>query len=379
MTETPRKRRAPKGATTRRPRAARDAVGESRPAQEAEESPADATDEEVEAGPEDGDEALGEAEAPEITEGLSGVGAQSRAIVPASRGKLAAGGLGAADLLQRYMADVSRFALLTREEEVSLARDYVRTGDPKLAYRLVTANLRLVVKIAWEYRRAAFNLLDLIQEGNVGLMQGVKKFDPERGVKLSTYAAWWIRAYVIRYLMDNWRMVKLGTTQAQRKIFFNLRKEKEKLAKLGFEPEAKLLAERMNVSEQDVRDMDSRLSGDDFSLDAPVGDGSTLTYVDRLQQGGQAVDDKLADEEIGAQFRHHLGLFSKTLVDKESYIFKHRMVADEPLTLQQVGDHYGISRERARQIEARLSGKLKAYMQEHLPDFAQLSLEPREE
>jgi RNA polymerase sigma-32 factor len=289
--------------------------------------------------------------------------------------------LAQADLLQRYMAEVSRYPLIPREEETRIAREYIRTQDPKVAYRLVTANLRLVVKIAWEYRRAAFNLLDLIQEGNVGLMQGVKKYDPERGVKLSTYAAWWIRAYIIRYLMDNWRLVKLGTTQAQRKIFFNLRKEKEKLAREGFEPETRLLAERMNVSEQDVIDMDRRLGSDEFSLDAPVSDDSSLSYSDRLAEGGQAVDDRLAEEEVGQAFRTKLTEFASTLVpgSKEQYIFEKRLTSDEPLTLQEVGDHFHVSRERARQIEARMIQRLKEYMREHLPDFDQLSLTPPEE
>jgi RNA polymerase sigma-32 factor len=304
------------------------------------------------------------------------------AIVPAKPtglAKAARGALGPTDLLQRYMADVTRYPLLTREQELDLSRRYVATQDPKLAYQLVTANLRLVVKIAWEYRRAAFNLLDLIQEGNVGLMQGVKKFDPERNVKLSSYAAWWIRAYIIRYLMDNWRMVKLGTTQAQRKIFFNLRKEKEKLAAQGFEPEAKLLAQRMNVSEEDVIDMDKRLSNDEFSLDTPVADDTATTYGDRLPSHAQRADDNLADQEIGQAFKEQLVDFAKTLADKERFIYEKRLIADEPLTLQQIGDHYGISRERARQIEARLTQKLKAHMREHLPDFDELSLQPRDE
>ena len=161
--------------------------------------------------------------------------------------------LARADALQRYMAEVARHPLLTREQEHDLAVKFQKSHDPELAYRLVTANLRLVVKIAHEYRRAAFNLLDLIQEGNVGLMHAVQKYDPFRGVKLSSYAAWWIRAYILRYLMDNWRMVKLGTTQAQRKLFFNLRKEQEKLLAQGFEAQPKMLAERLDVSELEVR------------------------------------------------------------------------------------------------------------------------------
>lgn len=368
MADAPRKRRMPGSKPIRRG-----------PAKAS--SPAKVAPEETEpsAAAEPGDaEALDEAEGG-FGAAQEGLEEESVAIVPTKARQLAPGDSRARDLLQRYMAEVSRYPLLTREQELDLSRQYVTTRDPRLAYRLITANLRLVVKIAWEYRRAAFSLLDLIQEGNVGLMQAVKKFDPERGVKLSSYAAWWIRAYIIRHLMDNWRLVKLGTTQAQRKIFFNLRKEKDKLAALGFEPEAKLLAERMNVSEQDVVEMDQRMGGDEFSIDAPSSDGSSLTYANRLAQGGKALDDELADKEISGVFREKLADFARGLQDKEQFIFAKRLVADEPLTLQQVGDHYGISRERARQIEARLTGKLKKYMQEHLPDYADLSLEAREE
>lgn len=392
MAETPRQRRkkvpAPAAgevvpaAPKKAPRARRPAAKQ--PADARPDDPdADAAGDEPELDPEKEAEEAAEAEPDQwaaTDEAPDALGAGTvpvaRALAPTRETSLAQ-----ADLLQRYMAEVTRYPLIPREEETRIAREYVASQDPKLAYRLVTANLRLVVKIAWEYRRAAFNLLDLIQEGNVGLMQGVKKYDPERGVKLSTYAAWWIRAYIIRYLMDNWRLVKLGTTQAQRKIFFNLRKEKEKLAREGFEPETRLLAERMNVSEQDVIDMDHRLGNNEFSIDAPVSDESSLSYSDRLAQGGQAVDDRLAEAEVARSFRRELDAFAKTLVpdSKEQYLFEMRLVADEPLTLQEVGDHFRISRERARQIEARMIQRLKQYMREHLPDFDQLSLEPPEE
>src|SRR5258708_15504744 len=183
------------------------------------------------------------------------------------------------------MAEVWGHPLLSREEEHELAVKFARTRDPELAWRLVTANLRLVVKIAHEYRRAAFSLLDLIQEGNVGLMHAVQKYDPFRGVKLSSYAAWWIRAYILRYLMDNWRMVKLGTTQAQRKLFFNLRKEQERLLGQGFEAQPALLAEKLEVSEQDVREMDQRLGNDEVSLHPPPAPG---TGESRPAQGARA-------------------------------------------------------------------------------------------
>ena len=285
-----------------------------------------------------------------------------------------------ADALQRYMAEVSRHPLLTREEEHDLAARFTRTHDPDIAYRLVTANLRLVVKIANEYRRAAFNLLDLIQEGNVGLMQAVQKYDPFRGVKLSSYAAWWIRAYILRYLMDNWRMVKLGTTQAQRKLFFNLRKEQERLLSQGFEAAPALLAEKLDVSEQDVREMDQRLGNDEFSLDAPVASGgeeTRQTQGDRLVQSAAPADEQLADEELRRIFKEKLAQFGKTITNqKDRFLFENRIAPEgrEPMTLQEIGDEWGVTRERARQIEARLTEQLKEYMRRELPDFAQLSV-----
>jgi len=295
--------------------------------------------------------------------------------------------LARADALQRYMAEVAKHALLSREEEHELAVKFQRTHDPEIAYRLVTANLRLVVKIAHEYRRAAFNLLDLIQEGNVGLMQAVQKYDPFRGVKLSSYAAWWIRAYILRYLMDNWRMVKLGTTQAQRKLFFNLRKEQEKLLAQGFEAAPKLLAERLDVTEQDVREMDQRLSNDEFSIDAPVAvggqDEGRQTHGDRLVQTAPPVDEQLADKELRRIFKEKLAEFGKTLTaDKDRFLFENRIAPPddrEPMTLQQIGDLWGVTRERARQLEARLTDRLRDYLRRELPDFAQLSVTPAEE
>lgn len=289
------------------------------------------------------------------------------------------------DALQRYMAEVSRHPLLTREQEHELAVKFRETQDPAIAYRLVTANLRLVVKIAHEYRRAAFNLLDLIQEGNVGLMQAVQKYDPYRGVKLSSYAAWWIRAYILRYLMDNWRMVKLGTTQAQRKLFFNLRKEQERLLNQGFEAAPRLLAERLDVSEQDVREMDQRLSNDEFSLDAPVpgADDARQTYGDRIVETARPAEEQLADEELRRIFKEKLAEFGKRLTDsKDRFLFEHRLaVAEggEPMTLQEVGDEFGFTRERARQLEARLTDRLREYLRRELPDFAELSVTRREE
>jgi len=268
------------------------------------------------------------------------------------------------------MSEVQRHPLLTREEELALARHYRDTGDVQAAYRLVASNLRLVVKLAHEYHRNPLSLLDLVQEGNIGLMQAVKKYDPERGVKLSSYAAWWIRAYILRYIMDNWKMVKLGTTEAQRKLFFKLRQEQEKLTAQGFEATPKMLAERLNVSEQDVVEMDQRLGHDEVSLDAPVGEDQRETRMERfLPSSAQGVEERLGNEQLKNLFREKLEEFAKTLKDKERYIFENRLTSDEPLTLQDIGDKYGVSRERARQIEAALINRMRDYMREHIPDF----------
>ena len=294
--------------------------------------------------------------------------------------ELKAKALAPRDPLSAYMAEVTRHPLLTREQEQELARKYRATADVHAAYKLVSSNLRLVVKLAHEYHRNPLALLDLIQEGNIGLMQAVKKFDPDRGVKLSSYAAWWIRAYILRFIMDNWKMVKLGTTEAQRKLFFKLRQEQERLTAQGFEVTPKLLAERLNVTEQDVVEMDQRLSHDELSLDAPVGDeDDKKTRADRYIPSGQvSVDDTLANEELKATFREHLQEFAKTLNEKERYIFEKRLVSDEPLTLQDIGTHFGVSRERARQIEAALIGRMKEHMRAKIPDFDLVAQESRE-
>ncbi len=290
---------------------------------------------------------------------------------------------GSRDPMAAYMAEVTKHPLLSREEEVSLARRYRETGDVNAAYRLVASNLRLVVKLAHEYHRNPMALLDLVQEGNIGLMQAVKKFDPDRGVKLSSYAAWWIRAYILRYIMDNWKMVKLGTTEAQRKLFFKLRQEQERLVKAGLEATPKLLAERLHVSEQDVVDMDQRLGNDELSIDAPVrGTDGEQVRADRLLPAASGgAEEELGNAELKNLFKGHLEAFAQTLKEKERFIFEKRLMSDEPLTLQDIGAQYGVSRERARQIEASLMDRMRKYMREKIPDFAQMADEedgPRE-
>jgi RNA polymerase sigma-32 factor len=279
------------------------------------------------------------------------------------------------------MAEVARHPLLTREEEHALALEYQRTGDVAAAYRLVTANLRLVVKIAHEYRRAAVNLLDLIQEGNIGLMQAVRKYDPFKGVKLSTYAAWWIRAYILRFIMDNWRMVKLGTTQAQRKLFFNLAKEREKLLARGIDPTPQLLAKNLKVQPKEVEEMTVRM-GEDLSLDAPIrhSDGDAHdTRLDHLAAPGSRPDEQLGEAQLKQIFKEKLTTFAQAIEDdKERFIYENRLMppeGKEPLTLQEVGDRYGLTRERARQIEAKLTSRLRAFLASEIPDFHLLTPE----
>lgn len=365
-------RKRTNGPAAPRPRAKRPAAS-ARPGKARESAP-EAPEEEGEEAAQDPDALepdlaeLNEAEA-EIEE----VPAPARAARPAALVRAeGSSALTNRDPLQAYMAEVTKHPLLTREEEHRLAKEYQSTGDVRAAYRLVASNLRLVVKLAHEYHRNPLSLLDLVQEGNIGLMQAVKKYDPDRGVKLSSYAAWWIRAYILRYIMDNWKMVKLGTTEAQRKLFFKLRQEQEKLVSQGFEASPRLLAERLNVTEQDVVEMDQRLGHDEVSLDAPLGnDGdSGSTRADRyLPSSAVPADERLGGEQLKALFRENLAAFAQTLEGKERYIFEHRLTADEPLTLQDIGDKYGVSRERARQIEAALINRMREFMRERIPDF----------
>lgn len=278
--------------------------------------------------------------------------------------------------LQRYMADVARHPLLTREEEEELAWRYFKAPEENVdaAYKLVTANLRLVVKIAHQYRRAAFSLLDLIQEGNVGLMQAVKKFDPGRGIKLSSYAAWWIRAYILRFIMDNFRLVKVGTTAAHRKLFFRLNREQERLALQGIEAGPKLLADRLDVSEKDVVEMQGRMGQEEVSLDVPIGDTGNATHVDRLEASGALPDELVGARELSLRFHATLEAFAKGLKGKDRFIFERRLIAEEPLTLQEIGDKYKLTRERVRQLEAQLTQKLRAFVEAEMPDFGEVSV-----
>jgi RNA polymerase sigma-32 factor len=273
------------------------------------------------------------------------------------------------DPLQRYLVEIRRYPLLSREEEHHLGVRYREHGDVNAAFRLVTANLRLVVMVARQYQRASRDLLDLIQEGNIGLMEAVKKFDPYRGIRFPSYAVWWVRAYIIRYLMNTSRMVKLGTTQAQRKLFFNLRKEKEKLEAEGIWPGPKLLAQRLDVKESEIVEMDQRLSSRDVSVDGSTGDDEGRTLLDLLSSDELPAEQKFAEAEFRDRVGRKMHEFGATLKGKEANIFESRLLADRPQTLQEIGDRYGISRERVRQIEQRLKKKLKAFLLAELKDL----------
>ncbi len=266
--------------------------------------------------------------------------------------------------LQQYMAEISRYPLLTPEEEKALAVRYREQGDVRAAYTLVLANLRLVVKIAYEFRRNFANLMDLIQEGNIGLMRAVEKFDPYRGVKLSSYAAWWIRAYMIRYILNNWSLVKIGTTQNQRRLFFNLKKAKQELEAAGFKPEPRLIAARLNVREDEVIEMEKRLSGSDVSLDAPLDDESDASRLDFVADDEADVSEALAERDFLDRVRHRIREFRETLGDRQRAILDRRLLADDPVTLRELGEEFGVSRERVRQLEADLLKKLRKFLEE---------------
>ncbi len=274
------------------------------------------------------------------------------------------------DPLQRYLMEISNYRLLTREEEIELAIKVREDEDRDAAYILVTSNLRLVVKIALEFQRVWMqNLLDLIQEGNIGLMQAVKKFDPYKNVKFSYYASFWIKAYILKFIMDNWRLVKIGTTQAQRKLFFKLKKEKQKLVDEGFDPRPKLLSERLGVSEQEIVNMDQRLDSWDVSLDAPLREDSGTEKIEFLSKESESAEQKVAKKEIEALLHEKIAELRKKMTKRELEIFELRIFSDTPATLQEIGDRYGISRERVRQIEKNIIKKIREFFRREIPDF----------
>ena len=279
------------------------------------------------------------------------------------------------DPLQKYLMEIRNYPLLTPAEEKKLALAVKEKGDKKAAEKLVTSNLRFVVKIAAEYSKFGARMIDLIQEGNVGLMHAVKEFNPYKGVKLITYAVWWIRGYIQEYLMKNYSQVKIGTTQAQRKLFYHLNKEKARLDAMGEKPDVKLLSSRLGVTEDEVKEMELRLRGHDLSLDAPVGGNNSDESDARSYMESQAdvatasADDTIARGEEHEIFQREIKTVIKDLNEKEVYLLHNRILGDPPLTLQEVGDHFKITRERARQLEERVVSKLKKHFKTVFPDY----------
>jgi len=285
--------------------------------------------------------------------------------VPALRGS---DSVTPSDPLMKYLHELRKYPVLSPEEQHDLAEKFRQTGDLEIAKRLVTTNLRLVVKIALEYKSTYNNVLDLIQEGNVGLMKAVSNYDPYKGTRLSYYASWWIRSYILKFLLDNFRLVKVGTTQAQKKLFYNLMREKEKLEAQGIQAGPKLLADQLNVKEKDVTEMSLRLSsrGGEFSIDQPIGDDDSRSARDSLVDPGDSADERLAQKQLKSILSDHISEFVGGLNEKERIVFQERLMSDEPKTLQEVADQFGITRERSRQIEAKVIEKLRKHMSVHM-------------
>ncbi len=274
------------------------------------------------------------------------------------------------DPLTAYLQEIQSHEMLTEEEEHRLAVKFKEEGDLNAAYRLTTSHLMLVVRIAMTFKREWNNLMDLIQEGNVGLMKAVKNFDPFRGVRLSAYATWWIRSYMLKYIIDNWRLVKVGTTNARRKLLFNLKREKEKLEREGFAPTTKLLAERFGVDEGEVIDVEASLGAADVSMDAPVHPDSPVTPENSLAHS-DSTEQQVESDLFRQRLRDKLAQFTVDLKPIETEILNDRVLSESPLSLQAIGDNHGITREAVRQAEGRLLKKLKAYLEEHLPEAAE--------
>jgi len=273
------------------------------------------------------------------------------------------------DSLSQYLAEIRRYPVLSKEEEYRLAIRYKEDKDMDALVKLILSNLRFVVSIALEYKETHLNLSDLIQEGNIGLMQALKRFDPYRGIRLYTYASWWIRAYIIRYIINNWRLVKIGTTETERRLFYNLLKEKNRLEAQGLESSPKLLAEKLQVKEKDVIEMSERLGSWEVSLDQPAYEGSEETLLDRLLVEGTGIDDILARKELKEIFKERLKEFSKTLTKRDLEILRGRILSIKPKTLHEIGMRYGISKERVRQIEKRIIKDLKEFIKKGLNEL----------
>ncbi len=271
---------------------------------------------------------------------------------------------------ERYLREVSRYEILTREEMDDLALRVYEENDRGAAYRLVSSNLRLVVKVAMDFQKFWMqNYMDLVQEGNIGLIKATKKYDPYKGVKFSYYATYWIRAYILKFLMNNWRLVKLGTTQAQRKLFFSLNKERKQLEVQGFKPEPELLAKRLNVKKSEVIEMSNRMTNNEVSLESPVGKDSDDEQIQFISSNGPSIEDALCLKDMKKKLRDFLQTLQGRHNEKERVILEKRLLTDDPMTLQNISEIFGVSRERIRQIEAALLKKIRKHIENDSPDL----------
>lgn len=278
------------------------------------------------------------------------------------------------DPVQQYMADIRKHELVSRDQERDLARRIQCDDDHEAFQKLVNSNLRLVVKIALKFQRFwNRNLLDLIQEGNVGLIHAVRKYDPDRNVKFSYYASFWIKAYIMKYIQDNWRMVKVVTTEGQRKLFYKLKQERKKLSNQGIEPDVETLSERCGVGEREITEMDQRLQNWDVSLDAPVREDSDTDRIDMLSMGEPSLETLYSEKESDALISNKIFEFRSTICKREREILDHRIYSESPMTLQTLGDKLNLSRERVRQLEKHIVADLRQFLVTQIPDFSALS------
>ena len=261
------------------------------------------------------------------------------------------------DPFRMYLKEISKHPVLTKEEEKSITERIRAFGDKEAEHKLVVANLRLVVKIAMNYHSYHLNILDLIQEGNVGLLRAVKKFDPQREIRFSTYSSFWIRAYILKYMMDSWSVVKIGTKDSQRKLFFSLNKEKGRLEREGIDPTSARLAQHFDVSVQDVEDMQTRLNYGDISMEQPLYSDGEDTFMDSLGTD-QDIEENLAEKETTEILNRKILEFKSLLNDKERFILENRIIAEKPVTLREIGERFNTSRESIRQLQTKVSKKL---------------------
>lgn len=277
------------------------------------------------------------------------------------------------DPIQAYIQKIYSYPKLSADEEQKLAIKYQQDQDLKSAYQLIKANLWLVLKISRQYERMAKNLMDLVQEGNIGLMEAVKNFDPHKGVRLPTYATWWIKAYIIKYILANWRLVKIGTTQAQKKLFFNLNKEKKRLEREGFNPNPKLIAQNLNVKESEVIEMEQRLASADLSVDAPLNSDQNDDFHSILPDQKPTAENLVAEKEIKELLEKAIAEFKETLKPRQIVIFEKRLLSDQKITLKEIAEELEVSIEAIRQSENKIKDSFRSFLNDHYESIVQYS------